>query len=193
MKIIKNAVGKNVFAKISDTVLDWQFPWYYGPTAYNFENKNSLYNYSYSNLSLSDGTPHNSIGEILALTLYNVCDGIEWDIQKILRIRIGSIPVTPKTIIHTPHIDLEFPHKTALLYLNDSDGNTNFYNLKYDTSAMIQSHDYYLKNKKKMKIEKSITPEKNKLVIFDGIQYHSSSSPTTVDRRIVVNYNFIVK
>ena len=193
MNVLENAVGKSVFSKIVNGVSDWQFPWYYGPTAYASEGKNSLYDYSYSHLVMSDGVAHNQVGEVLGLTLYNLGDIIGHDIKTILRIRIGSIPVTPKPIIHTPHVDLEFSHKTALLYLNDADGDTIFYDLKYPSIERLSTHDYYLKNKKKMKIVETVKPEKNKFVWFDGFNYHSSTSPTKVDRRIVVNFNYVTK
>ena len=193
MNILENAVGKSMFGKITDAVFDWQFSWYYGPTAYATEGKKSLYDYSYSHLVLSDGKAHNQVGEILAITLYNLSDVIKQDVKTILSIRIGSIPVTPKPIIHTPHVDLEFPHKTALLYLNDSDGDTVFYDLKYPWIERLSTHDYYLKKKKKIKIVETVKPEKNKFVWFDGFNYHSSTSPTKVDRRIVVNFNYITK
>jgi hypothetical protein len=193
MNVLENAVGKSVFGKITDAVFDLQFPWYYGPTAYASEEKKSLYDHSYSHLVLSDGKAYNQVGDMLAMTLYNLSDVIQQDIKTILRIRLGSIPVTPKPIIHTPHVDLEFSHKTALLYLNDSDGDTIFYDLKYPFTERLSTHDYYLKNKKKVKIVETVKPEKNKFIWFDGFNYHSSTSPTKVDRRIVVNFNYVTK
>jgi len=193
MNVLENAVGKSIFGKITNAVFDQQFPWYYGSTAYASEENNSLHDYSYSHLVLSDGKAHNQVGEILAITLFNLSDVIQQDIKTILRIRIGSIPVTPEPIIHTPHVDLEFSHKTALLYLNDADGDTIFYNLKYPWTEQLSTHDYYLKNKKNVKIEEVVKPEKNKFVWFDGFHYHSSTSPTKVDRRIVVNFNYVTK
>ena len=193
INVLENAVGKSIFGKLTNAIFDRQFPWYYGPTAYATEEKNSLYDYSYSNSVLNDGVAHNQIGEMLAITMYNLSDVMQHDIKTILRIRLGSIPVTPKPIIHTPHVDLEFPHKTALLYLNDADGDTVFYDLKYPPTAPLSTDDYYLQNKKKMKIVERVKPEKNKFVWFDGFNYHSSTSPTKVDRRIVVTFNYITK
>ena len=51
------------------------------------------------------------------------------------------------------------------------------------------SYDYKIRNEQKETIT-TFTPEENKLVLFDGLLYHSSSSPTTTDRRIVVNFNY---
>jgi len=193
MNVLENAVGKSIFSKITDVVFDRQFSWYYSSTAYASESGKSLYDNSYSHLVLDDGKAYNQAGDMLAISLYNLGDVIQHDIKKILHIRIGSIPVTPKPIIHTPHVDMEFPHKTALLYLNDSDGDTIFYNLKYPTSSRLDSQNYYLQNKEKIKIEEVVKPEKNKFIWFDGLDYHSSTSPTEVDRRIVVTFNYITK
>ena len=37
---------------------------------------------------------------------------------------------------------------------------------------------------------KQVEPKQGTAVIFDGLTLHSSSSPVTSDRRIVINYNF---
>ena len=78
-----------------------------------------------------------------------------------------------KKYINNLHIDQKEKHQTILYYLNNSDGDTYFYK----------------KNKKT--IEKKITPEKNKAVLFDGLTYHASSKPIKNMYRLVLNINLI--
>lgn len=89
-----------------------------------------------------------------------------------------------------PHVDRTDPHHTALFYINDCDGSTVIYNEKCtgDEFSTPEKILETLKNKK-MTIKKEIKSEKNKLVIFDGLQYHSSR-PSTSEYRYVINVNF---
>ena len=68
------------------------------------------------------------------------------------------------------HTDNHFPHIVCLYYVNDSDGDT-----------VLFSED-------RKTILKTISPKKNRVVIFDGSIPHASSKPTT-NKRAVINYN----
>ena len=69
-----------------------------------------------------------------------------------------------------PHIDMKEKHKVILFYLNDSDGDTYFYDKDHN-------------------IIDSVSPKENRAVLFDGSILHSSSKPTKSARRIVLNIN----
>ena len=189
MNILENAVGKNTLDKVIKIIYNNNFPWYYGATA--FEGSNNQY--SFSHVAITEGKSISALGDILGTILYTLCDETNQDIDKILRIRIGKIMATPEPIKHEPHIDLLFPHKTALLYLHDSDGDTDFYDFNFDYNTKLSPYDYFLRNKSKAVLEESITPKFNRFVWFDGCKYHGSTSPTTIDRRIVINFNYITK
>ena len=68
-------------------------------------------------------------------------------------------------------MDFDFPHTTALYYVNDSDGDTLFFN-------------------DNLEIVNRVKPEKGKLIIFDGSIYtHRPVLPPT--NRIVINFNYV--
>jgi 2OG-Fe(II) oxygenase superfamily len=74
---------------------------------------------------------------------------------------------------HTPHIDNAFKEQiTALYYVNDSDGDTLF----FDRDSNITDR---------------ITPKKGRLVWWKGIQFHAKSSPVKSLNRVVVNFNLM--
>ena len=76
---------------------------------------------------------------------------------------------TPTIIEHGYHVDYRTrPHQTAILYLNSNNGYTRF------------------------RGGKKITSEKNKLVKFDGSLWHTGSSCTDQQHRIVINFNYIL-
>ena len=69
---------------------------------------------------------------------------------------------------NVPHRDLEFPHYSVLLYMNDSDGDTVFFkDIGVDELQRIK-------------------PKLNRMVISDGV-YHTSTNPIKSSYRIVLN------
>jgi hypothetical protein len=77
------------------------------------------------------------------------------------------------------------------MYINDSDGDTVFYKEHYDPECGVSSKKYLESIQEKLTVDTTIAPKANTLVIFDGLQYHQSSTPTTVPKRTTLNFNFI--
>ena len=88
----------------------------------------------------------------------------------LVRARLGLYLPVPGPEHNTPHRDQEYPHTVLLYYVNDSDGDTFFFD-----------------NKKKIKDR--VTPKQNRLVIFDGSTRHASSNPSH-GYRISLNLNY---
>jgi len=82
-----------------------------------------------------------------------------------------------------PHIDYHFPHDTIIYYLNDSDGDTR----------MFKEHENTFLDPKEFTVEKRIEPKANRLVLFDGLQYHTASNPIKSNRRVILNLNLKCK
>jgi hypothetical protein len=78
---------------------------------------------------------------------------------------------------NTPHIDLYNkngdyqPHKVALYYVNDSDGDTILFNDKLD-------------------IVRRVKPKKGRILLFNGDTLHTSSHPTKSDYRMCINIDY---
>jgi hypothetical protein len=105
-------------------------------------------------------------------------NGIE--IKEILRIKANILNKTDKQDhIHPPHVDMTTPHMVLLYYVNDSDGDTIIFNEKHSSQQ-----DPILT------VDKAITPKAGAGIVFDGLTYHSSSSPKNTKERIVLNINF---
>ena len=82
-------------------------------------------------------------------------------------------PPTNEIQVQPPHIDIEWPHWVFLYYVNDSEGDTIFYN-------------------EQKEIIKRVAPKKGRIAFFDGSIYHSASTPNT-SPRAVININFVGK
>lgn len=102
-------------------------------------------------------------------------------IKKILRIKANILKKTNKqNHIHPPHVDMTTPHLVLLYYVNDSDGDTVIFNQKYSSQQDPT-----------LTVNKTIAPKAGAAIVFDGLTYHSSSSPQYTGERIVLNINFI--
>jgi hypothetical protein len=112
------------------------------------------------------------------------------NIGNIERIKINIISNKEKILNQTnvPHIDSVSPfvkshskerHLVFLYYVNDSDGPTIIYNEKYP-----------LDNYAELSIRDTIKPTEGKGILFEGDQYHSSSSPIESNVRCIININF---
>ena len=86
---------------------------------------------------------------------------------------------TSEQVIHDPHVDInEIPNITTIYYVSDSDGDTVIYN-------ETQKSDNYT-------VMDTITPKKNRLLIFDGSHYHTGHSPMKHQNRVLINSNFLL-
>jgi hypothetical protein len=112
-------------------------------------------------------------------------------VDSILRIKANLIfkKYDDDLSVNTPHIDMNpklVPNETGgklmvlLYYVNDSDGDTIFYEETFESSAVSEFTEAGF-----------VTPKAGKAILFDADQYHSSSSPTDSKIRCVVNINFI--
>ena len=87
-----------------------------------------------------------------------------------------------------PHIDQPNPHYAAIYYVNDADGDTYIYDKQYNPNV----DPAYFPNvdPSSLPVLKRISPKKGRLVIFNGLYYHSSSQPEHT-ARCIINFNFL--
>ena len=85
---------------------------------------------------------------------------------------------------HTPpHVDNRDDHYVFIYYVNDSDGNTNIYNEKYDGTVRTQDD---------LTLFKSITPKAGLGVLFSGKVFHTWQPPLNTKARCIINMNILL-
>jgi hypothetical protein len=104
---------------------------------------------------------------------------------KLYRIRSGLIMNSLENMINNPHVDMFTPHYTFLYYVNDSDGDTFIFNEKFDT---FKENNQYPNN---FSLLKRFNPKRGNAIMFNGLHYHSSSTPVNHDSRIAININLV--
>jgi len=138
----------------------------------------------------------------LPLTLGLLKINLSTSIKHIIRIKANfqtRAPKISKDKFNFPHCDLDQSHKdvfgpfasTAILYLNDCDGDTYFFKENaYEISDKSIPYEDWLNS---LTILKQISPKQGRLVIFPSGMVHAGSHPIENDYRMVVNFNFIPK
>jgi len=186
MIILDNALPENIFEKVEDLILN-QIEWFYMEgTAYAVKSENtSIFDYSFYHLVWDEFRSKSEAANLLMPVIGKLFESANQKVKSIIRVRIGLIPNVGKNFVHGGHVDYKTPHKTALFYVNDSDGDTLFYNQIYKPGDGEPSKSF-----KSKKVIKRVTPRANRFVCFDGFQFHSSSSPVKHSRRVVFNINY---
>jgi hypothetical protein len=194
MLVIDNTLSTQVFKSLKEQIFDGSFPWYFTHTS-NFISTQTLSDFSFSHTPFMEDKILSNVGFECRSALLTISDKLNFKIKKIIRIRIGLLEPKPEgKYVNDPHVDNIEQHFAGLLYLNDSDGETVIYNEKYDIQYNMNPVDHYNNVlKRKVSIKQKVECKENRFVMFDGFHYHSSTCPTNVNRRIVINFNFEIE
>ena len=130
-------------------------------------------------------TRENRFSPFIEPLLFQILDVTDCD--DILRARADMVTWSGKEdFIHPAHMDLNVPNIASVFYVNESDGDTIFYNVKFDDVPKD-------KDLKDLKEYDRVSPKANRLVIFDGDLLHTGCSPTKHKNRILINSNYAKK
>lgn len=182
MEIIENVLGINSYKQILNTIDNSNFSWHYKQNIhYPYLLSNDISSHGFLHIFYWDGQPRSQYFDLGLNILLNICDKLNYNFDQLVRMHAAMTLNIGKQHNGFPHTDMgessEFwdkkNWKTAIYYLNESDGDTIFYNNKdiVFTSSM----------------------EPNKAIVFDGQTYHSAMLPTLNPYRITLNFNFLSK
>ena len=177
IKVIKNFLSPEKADIIEKDLLSWNFDWYYynttvGEDAIPFKTKNTIDTPQFIHLLMMN---HNN--DIRKSTVFegfkNIFDNINYDILSRAKCNLNLNVTGYKKSSHQPiHRDEETKDfKSLIYYINDSDGDTIFFN-------------------NKLKEIKRVKPEKNTAVLFDANILHCGCNPIKSGKRALINFLF---
>ena len=175
MKIFKNFINYEDFDKLQKTMEGPNFVWTYidGVTKFGDGRFQFVHNFYDEYLPRSD-----AIGFIQPI------------IEKIkptaiVRIKANLLTKTDKIIAHEPHTDFNIADKLEV-------GTVNKKHRSHTSVKGMVTGVYYINtcNGYTQIGKKKIHSEENKLVLFDSSTYHSGTTCTDQNRRIVINFNY---
>lgn len=188
MKKIENVVSEEYSRQLEKSVQEIE--WYFRETTANDGDLGVKNQFSFSHMLLSRdvGHPehisnHLTTFEPLIAECISKCE-VSLEEYYIRRCRLGLITSLPEKVVHRPHVDFDnaVGASTALVilyYVNESDGDTYFY--RGDDKNGFSEEVYYNQYKR------------NSLVLFNGTDWHSSSSPVNHSCRMALNINLFTK
>ena len=169
-----------------------EIPWYLCVTDYYNKDKDQN-SHKWQHIAYHKHVGGSFVGPYLEMAVWDALSKTGQDVDELIRIRCSVTEIGNKHFVGGAHVDTDTPHMTALFYINDSDGDTILYNEKFDPEMGLNQYDYYTQIVKQPTIQNTVTPEANKMIWFDGLQYHSSNSPTSVSKRFIINVNYTLK
>jgi hypothetical protein len=163
-EIIDNFLEKKDFENIKDIMMSDYFPWYYleGAVIEEYNKKNQ---FQFSHLFYIDGLPKSNFFNILSPSL------LKLKAIALMRIKANLNPRSDFLFehgFHTDYPDSILNQRTAVFYLNTNNGHTLF-----EDGTKIESLE-------------------NRLVSFKTSVPHTGSTCTDKNRRVVINFNYIV-
>lgn len=115
------------------------------------------------------------------------------EVDKVIRIKTNWAfreLESKKDNIYPPHVDVpNTPHWVLLYYINDSDGDTIFYN---ETENDFEQNDL-VSQLPNLTIKHKFTPKQGRAILFWGNRFHCGRPPIKSDFRILINHNFTIK
>ena len=196
IKVIDNFLTKSYHRDLLEILISSNFDWYYSDNVSytkeefisdfgserGYSTHFSEYGFTHTFWDDKDGPRDTQCSHFIKPALYQIMDVANCDF--VLRARADMVTWSREDFIHYPHIDSNVPNIASVFYVNESDGDTIFYNVKLDDIP---------KDLKDLKECDRVSPKANRLVIFDGDLLHTGCSPTKHKNRILINSNYIKK
>jgi len=196
---------ENVFPECSIKMLDSlfhsdEFPWYYcksiGLNEYSIirspKHENSVSSSGFSHLFCYPDADNklkinSNYWDLIYEMIRVASDKLGVDPKKLVRCKANLStpqPSYPEGSFSSPHIDSQREHTVALIYLNNSDG---------DTVIFEEQHKFPDgKEPETVTIREAIPHKENTALVFDGSIYHSAGLPINSTKRINLNLDFEV-
>tara|TARA_R100001460_G_scaffold30816_1_gene60810 strand:- start:1618 stop:2193 length:576 start_codon:yes stop_codon:yes gene_type:complete len=187
IKIVENFLTPTYHKELLNSLDSPNMPWYLQKNiSFQTDNKLSHKNFGFNRTYYDENgwrlDTDNTI-DIIKPAVYQIMDTVG-GVQP-LRVRADMTMQSDEEHKHGIHIDYPTANITTILYINDSDGDTIFYEERTsDTTKRYQPND--------LSEMKRVTPVANSLVIFDGFQLHTGCSPIKNSNRILINSNYLV-
>jgi hypothetical protein len=189
VKVFDNIISKKQQEEIKNFIYGKNFPWYFTADISYDSNKHQARPGHFHNF-VKEG----KINSEYVSKIKQISDNVNKKIKKNLQMyKVRSFLQLPlnETLIYknskhkedTPHIDLHLPHTVFLYYINDADGDTVIYDY---VSKNINDVPYY----EDLSIIKKVTPKQGRVIVFDGMTWHSSTQPTK-GPRCIINFDMV--
>jgi len=179
--LIDDVIDSNMANHIEKQMFSLKFPWHFTPdTSYGSANTYQQ-RPGFLHWFIKDGQKSQYLSMIEPLITNGALELQKKEVDVIQIRAFLQLPLNPEFTgqdIDTPHIDLYEPHWVLLYYVVDNDADTVIYSNKMKNSNDVPLFD-------DLKESFRVKPKKGRMVIFDGMHWHTSLQPKTANRCII--------
>jgi hypothetical protein len=193
-QIFDNFIPLDYQKRIETTLLAYSFfPWYYSPSAVKYQadfngpatgpigsgiDTPQMYHMFHNGQDRSESSGY---FKLVSPFMNIIQDRTGLEIKELVRIKANLLfPSLGLGGTHIPHIDHPAKkHLSMIYYVNDSDGDTVFFD-QYYTGHQHGQFD----------ITERLTPKQGSAVLFNSDRFHASSLPVNTITRSVINFIF---
>ena len=188
IKILKNPLTQN-YIDLKNEVLGVDFPWYYyGASTRAIYNSGEHFAF-YMHTPLIK--PMGEISSQINSKCYDKCITVLAEIFDFNNIKVETLyRISFNASMHhpmkygDPHVDHEFQHNNIIIYLNpDIKGSTFLFKEKFGVDYLESSFPY---NNHPLEIDEEINAEEDKVLIFDGLKFHTHGYANPSQRRVIL-------
>ena len=181
LNIIDNFVKPHIQDEIEKVLMGTNFPYFYSLESVHLDitdtvmpDNNALDVPQFFHMFVADGKINSQHYNVITPISNKLIEVIDEDCYLLrCKVNLNTIDSRFGDRYHTPHIDNALDEQlTAIYYVNDSDGDTYFFD-------------------EEGKVTERITPKKGRLVWWKGRIFHAKSSPTKTPQRLVLNLNLL--
>lgn len=158
-KVIDNFLPDSEFVALRNQMINPDFPWYYHPGTAG-EGAENIYDFQFVHVFYWQHSWRTNLSHLMTPIVDKISP------KSLIKIKANLTTVTPKNIRGGWHTDYDFPCKTAVLYLNDNNGYTEFENGERVESIA------------------------NRFVEFDSMMSHVGVTATNSSERVLINFNY---
>jgi hypothetical protein len=188
VKIYDNIISKKEQEEIKKTLIfesqSKNFGWYFLPditkTGNKYQNRSG-----FIHIFLREEKINSYFYKLIEPIITKTAKKIKIKIENILLARgFLQLPLNKEYVgkgVDTPHIDRTEKHLVFLYYVCDSDGDTIIYNYRSKDKNDIPFFE-------DIKELKRVTPKQGRVVVFNGLHWHTAEQPTK-DVRCIINFN----
>lgn len=187
--VIDDVLSPSHLAMVTEAIKSNRFPWYFMGNTHTYADQIGENSFGFIHWlhepDAVDAEPSAYLN-VVSPILYIMLDRTNLRFNRLIRARVNLSTKAPKQHDGYPHVDWteQIPYFSGLFYLEDSDGDTCFYD--YRVVGGMASKD-----PSERKIIKRVTPRKNSAVVFNGNIAHTAMLPLRHDTRTVINFCFL--
>jgi hypothetical protein len=201
-KVFDDLLPSSLVDRIEQTLSDDYFNWF-ALDNLSLGNQEEKYNFTYkdgykyidthgmSSLIYKNDTWFESYGMYMMSRqiIDYVCEAENINLNRILRIKANFLTQNvdhsfDEMCINFPHTDNYSDHNVLVYYVNDTDGDTILFNQKFAV-------DDDKKDNIELTTAVRVQPKRGRILMFDGLHYHTSQNPLNATTRMILNINFV--